>query len=143
MFDPETTYGQLIKPRHERLIQTLKSETGAKSLFHCCGSAYLFIPHLIDIGVDALNPVQVSAKNMEPQRLKAEFGERLAFWGGIDTQEVLPYQSAEAVKAETECCIDVFGKQGGYILNSVHNIQFEVPPENIVAMFDTGLNHRY
>ena len=143
MFDPDETYGKLIKPRHERIIQTLKSETGGKSLFHCCGSAYLFIPHLIDIGVDILNPVQVTAKNMDPDLLKDEFGDKMAFWGGINTQEILPYQSVEAVKAETERCIDIFGKRGGYILNAVHNIQFEVPPENIVAMFETGVNHRY
>ncbi len=143
MFDPDATYGRLIKPRHERIIQTLKSMTGAKSLFHCCGSAYLFIDHLIDIGVDVLNPVQVTAKNMEPERLKGEFGDRMAFWGGINTQDVLPYQSANAVRAETERCIGIFGKQGGYVLNSVHNIQFEVPPENVIAMFDAGLNHRY
>jgi uroporphyrinogen decarboxylase len=143
MFDPDQTYGALIKPRHERIIQTLKSDTGGKSVFHCCGSAYDFIPHLIDIGVDVLNPVQVTAKNMEPDRLKDEFGDRMAFWGGINTQETLPYGSVDAVRAETKRCIDIFGKQGGYILNTVHNIQFEVPPENIVAMFDVGINHRY
>lgn len=143
MFDPETTYANLIKPRHERIIQTLKSKTGGLSLFHCCGSAYDFIPHLLDIGVDILNPVQVTAKNMEPERLKAEFGDRLSFWGGINTQDILPYQSADAVRTETERCIDIFGEQGGYVLNAVHNIQFEVPPENIVSMFDTGLQHHY
>ncbi len=143
MFDPDAIYGRLIKPRHERIIQTLKSLTGGKSLFHCCGSAYLFIDHLIDIGVDILNPVQVTAKNMEPERLKEEFGDRIAFWGGINSQDVLPYQSADAVKVEAQRCIDIFGKQGGYILNAVHNIQFEVPPENIVAMFDAGVKHQY
>ncbi len=143
MFDPDGTYGRLIKPRHERIIQTLKSLTGGKSLFHCCGSAYQFIDHLVDIGVDVLNPVQVTARNMEPERLKEEFGDRMAFWGGINTQEILPYQSAEAVRQEAERCIEIFGKQGGYILNAVHNIQFEVPPENIVAMYDVGVNHHY
>jgi uroporphyrinogen decarboxylase len=143
MFDPDNTYGRLIKPRHERVIQTLKSKTGGLSLFHCCGSAYDFIPHLIDIGVDVLNPVQVTAKNMDPNLLKDEFGECMSFWGGINTQDILPYQSADAVRVETERCIDIFGKQGGYVLNAVHSIQFEVPPENIVAMFDTGLKHRY
>ncbi|HJM93779.1 MAG: uroporphyrinogen decarboxylase family protein [Alphaproteobacteria bacterium] len=143
MFDPDNTYGRLIKPRHERVIQTLKSKTGGLSLFHCCGSAYDFIPHLIDIGVDVLNPVQVTAKNMDPNLLKDEFGDCMSFWGGINTQDILPYQSADAVRVETERCIDIFGKQGGYVLNAVHNIQFEVPPENIVAMFDTGLKHRY
>jgi uroporphyrinogen decarboxylase len=143
MFDPDGTYGRLIKPRHERIIQTLKSLTGGKSLFHCCGSAYQFIDHLVDIGVDALNPVQVTARNMEPERLKSEFGDRMAFWGGINTQEVLPYHSSRQVATETERCISIFGKNGGYILNTVHNIQFEVPPENIIAMYDVGLHHRY
>lgn len=143
MFDPDAIYGRLIKPRHERIIQTLKSLTGGKSLFHCCGSAYQFIDHLIDIGVDALNPVQVTARNMEPERLKREFGGRMAFWGGINSQDILPYQSADAVKLEAQRCIDIFGKQGGYVLAAVHNIQFEVPPENILAMFDAGLNHHY
>ena len=143
MFDPDTTYTRLIKPRHERIIQTLKSLTGAKSLFHCCGSAYKFIDHLIDIGVDALNPVQITARNMEPERLKEEFGSRMAFWGGINTQEVLPYQSADVVRTETERCIEIFGRDGGYVLDAVHNIQFEVPPENVVSMYDTGLQHRY
>ena len=143
MFDPDAIYGRLIKPRHERVIQTLKALTGAKSLFHCCGSAYLFIDHLIDIGVDILNPVQVAAKNMEPERLKAEFGDRMAFWGGIDSQQVLPYGTPEEVRAETHRIIDVLGAGGGYVLNSVHNIQPEVPPENVVAMFDTGMAHRY
>ena len=143
MFDPNVTYAKLIKPRHERIIQTLKSLTGGKSLFHCCGSAYLFIEHLIDIGVDILNPVQVAAKNMEPERLKAEFGDRMAFWGGINTQQTLPQGTSEEVAAETRHVIDVLGKGGGYVLNAVHNIQPEVPPENIVAMYNTGLSHRY
>ena len=143
MFDPDSTYRDLIKPRHERIIQTLKAQTGAKSLFHCCGSAYLFIDHLIDIGVDVLNPVQVAAKNMEPERLKAEFGDRMGFWGGINTQSVLPYGTPQEVREETRRVIDILGKDGGYILNSVHNIQPEVSAENIVAMFDTGLEHRY
>jgi len=143
MFDPDATYGRMIKPRHERIIQTLKGLTGGKSLFHCCGSAYLFIEHLIDIGVDILNPVQVAAKNMEVERLKGEFGTRMAFWGGINTQATLPQGTPEEVIAETRHVIDVLGKGGGYVLNAVHNIQPEVPPENVVAMYDTGLAHRY
>ncbi len=143
MFDPDNVYAKYIKPRHERIIQSAKSLTGAKSLFHCCGSAYHFIDHLVDIGVDALNPVQVTAKNMEPERLKEEFGDRMAFWGGINTQRILPYGTPEEVGAETRRVIDIFGKGGGYVLNSVHNIQLEVPPENVVAMFDQGRAHAY
>jgi uroporphyrinogen decarboxylase len=145
MFDPDTIYKDIIKPHHRRMVQTVKSLTNqkAKVTFHCCGSAYHFIDHLIDIGVDVLNPVQVTAKNMEPERLKEEFGDRIGFWGGINTQRVLPFGTPEEVAEETKHIISVLGKGGGYVLNSVHNIQPEVPPENIVAMFETGRNHRY
>jgi uroporphyrinogen decarboxylase len=117
--------------------------TDAKLLFHCCGSAYHFIDHLIDMGVDALNPVQVTARNMEPERLKAEFGDRISFWGGINTQRLLPYGTPAEVTAETRRVIDILGRGGGYVVNSVHNIQPGVPPENIVAMFDEARNHGY
>jgi uroporphyrinogen decarboxylase len=145
MFDPENIYATYLKPRHRRMVETVKGLTGgrAKVCFHCCGSAYHFIPHLIDIGVDALNPVQVTARNMEPERLKEEFGDRICFWGGINTQRILPFGTAEEVAAETRRVIDILGKGGGYVLNSVHNIQAEVPPANVVAMFETGVNHRY
>ncbi len=93
--------------------------------------------------MDALNPVQVTAKNMEPERLKAEFGDRISFWGGINTQHTLPFGTAQEVAEETKRIISILGKGGGYVLNSVHNIQAEVPPENIIAMFETGANHRY
>ena len=142
MFDPEI-YAKLIKPRHRLMAETIKSNSKAKLCFHCCGSAYHFIDHLIDIGVDALNPVQVTAKDMEPERLKAEFGERIAFWGGINTQQILPYGTPEEVRAETRRIIEILGKGGGYVLNSVHNIQPEVPPENVVAMYEEGRRHRY
>jgi len=145
MFDPEAIYSRYLKPRHRRMVETVKGLTNgrAKVCFHCCGSAYHFIPHLIEIGVDALNPVQVTAKDMQPERLKAEFGDKLTFWGGINTQRILPFGTPEEVAAETRRIIDVLGKGGGYILNSVHNIQAEVPPENIVAMFETGVKHAY
>ena len=141
MFSPEI-YRKLIKPRHRRIVETIKSLTKAKILFHCCGSAYHFIDDLIDIGVDVLNPVQVTAKDMQPERLKAEFGDRIAFWGGINSQETLPLGTPQEVRAETRRIIDILGKGGGYVLNSVHNIQPGVPPENIVAMFDEGKTYR-
>lgn len=145
MFDPDGIYANYLKPHHARMVSTVKGLTGhkVKVCFHCCGSAYHFIPHLIDIGVDALNPVQVTAKNMEPERLKKEFGDKITFWGAINTQRILPFGSPEEVAEETRRIISILGKGGGYILNSVHNIQAEVPPENIVAMFETGLAHRY
>jgi uroporphyrinogen decarboxylase len=145
MFDPDGIYATYLKPRHRRMVETVKGLTDnkVKVCFHCCGSAYHFIPHLIEIGIDALNPVQVTAKNMEPERLKAEFGDRLSFWGGINTQRILPFGTPEEVAAETRRMIGILGKGGGYVLNSVHNIQAEVPPENVIAMFETGLSHRY
>ena len=145
MFDPDTIYKDYIKPHHRRMVETIKSLTNnkAKVCYHCCGSATKFIPHLIDIGIDALNPVQVTAKDMDPQDLKDAFGDRLSFWGAINTQQILPFGTPEEVVDETKRIISILGKGGGYILNSVHNIQAEVPPENIVAMFETGLAHRY
>jgi len=143
MFDPEGIYAKMIKPRHANLISSVKALSGAKIGWHCCGSAYPFIEHLIDIGVEALNPVQVTARNMEPDRLKSEFGKRVTFWGGINSQEILPNGSTAEVAAETCRIIEILGKGGGYVLNSVHNIQGGVPPENVVSMFDTGRAHRY
>lgn len=145
MFDPNTIYTKFLKPRHRRMVETVKSLTNnkAKVCFHSCGSVYHFIPHFIEIGIDALNPVQVTAANMEPERLKAEFGGKIAFWGGINTQRTLPFGTPAEVAAETRRIISILGKGGGYVLNTVHNIQAEVPPENIVAMFDAGLAHRY
>ena len=145
MFDPDSIYKDILKLRHGRMVSTVKGLTNnkAKVCFHCCGSAYHFIDHLIDIGVDALNPVQVTARNMEPERLKEEFGDRIAFWGAINTQKILPFGTTDEVVAETSRIIDILGKGGGYVLNAIHNIQAEVPPENIVAMFETGVRHRY
>ena len=143
MFDPEGIYATLMKPRHRRMVETVKGLGVDKVCYHCCGSAYKFIPHMIDIGVDALNPVQVTAKMMEPERLKADFGDRLSFWGGINTQRILPFGTPQEVAAETRRIIDILGAGGGYVLNAIHNIQPEVPPANIVAMYDTGLQHRY
>ncbi len=144
MFDPEGIYATYIKPHHRRMVETVKGyRRDLKVVFHCCGSAYSFIPHLIDIGVDGLNPVQVTAKNMEPERLKEEFGDKICFWGGINSQSVLPFGTPEEVRKETRRIISILGEGGGYVLNSVHNIQPEVPPENVVAMFEEGMKHRY
>jgi len=142
LFSPDY-YREVIKPRHYHAIQTIKAEYDVKVLFHSCGAVSDFIDDLADVGVDALNPVQVNAVGMEPERLKERFGERMAFWGGIDTQRLLPEGTTAEVAAETGRIIDVLGKGGGYVLNSVHNIQVEVPPENVVAMFDSARTHRY
>lgn len=134
-------YRELIKPRHKRMMDALKSRSNAKVHYHSCGSVYAVIEDLIEIGIDALNPIQVSARNMDAARLKEEFGDRVAFWGAIDTQRILPYASPEEVRAEVRRIIDSMAKGGGYILASVHNIQAEVPPENIVAMLEEGKSY--
>ena len=134
-------FRSMIKPRERELIAFIKKRTDAKIFFHSCGSIYEFIPDLIEIGVDVLNPIQVSAKDMDTKRLKQEFGDRLAFWGAVDTQQVLPFGSPEDVVAEVKKRIGDLAPGGGYILSSVHNIQAKVPPENIETMFDAALRY--
>jgi uroporphyrinogen decarboxylase len=131
-------YRQLIRPAHERVVETIRAHTRAKILYHTCGSVYRYIEDFISIGIDALNPIQVRAKNMDPERLKREFGGRIAFWGGIDSQHVLPHRSPQEVADEVRRIFGILGTGGGYVLAAVHNIQPDVPPENILAMFAAG-----
>jgi uroporphyrinogen decarboxylase len=129
-------YRKLFKPRHRQMIDLIKAKSDAKVLYHCCGAVKSLIPEFIDIGVDALNPVQVSSAGMDTAELKAQFGDRIAFWGGIDTQRVLPRGTTDDVRAEVQRRIRDLAPGGGYVLASVHNIQEDVPPENILAMVD-------
>lgn len=131
-------YRKYIKPRQKKLYDMIKKKTKAKLFYHSCGGIYPFISDLIEIGVDILNPIQVSAEGMNTERLKKEFGKELIFWGGIDTQYILPYGSPKEVKDEVRHRIEDLAPGGGYVLNSVHNIQPDVPPENVVAMFDVA-----
>lgn len=128
-------YRRLIRPYHERALDSARSLTSAKFLYHSCGSTYAYMNDFIEMGIHAVNPVQVTARNMDPARLKREFGDRLTFWGGIDSQHVLPHGNPAAVKAEVERMSAIMGAGGGYVLAAVHNIQPDVPPENIVALF--------
>lgn len=132
-------YCELIKPRQKRTFDFFKDRTPAKRFYHCDGAIYPTIEDLIEIGVDALNPIQVSAAGMgNTKRIKADFGDRLAFWGAIDTHHVLPRGTPEEVHREVRRRIIDLGPGGGYVICSVHNIQPEVPPENVVAMFDAA-----
>jgi len=131
-------YKKLVKPKDKLLIETVKSKTNAKFFYHSCGAVRDFIPDLIDIGVDILNPVQVSAKDMDTFRLKRQFGKYITFWGGgCDTQNVLPYGTSDQVRNEVKRRINDLAQEGGFIFSAVHNIQDGVPPENIMAMFET------
>jgi len=141
LFNPET-YREMIKPLHRRMISSVKSRADVKVLYHSCGAVAPMIGDLIDVGVDALNPVQITANNMDPAELKETYGDRISFWGGINTQQVLPYGTPDEVRAEVRRMIDLMGRGGGYVLNSVHNIQGDVPAENIVAMFDEARTYR-
>jgi uroporphyrinogen decarboxylase len=136
-------YRKLIRPAQERIVETIRAHTQAKILYHTCGSVYPYIDDFIAIGIDALNPVQVTAKNMEPERLQREFGGRIAFWGGIDSHRILPRGSAAQVAAEVKRMFQVMGRDGGWVLAAVHNIQPDVSPENICAMFQAGRECRY
>lgn len=129
------TYREVIKPYHQELFRFIKERTEARIFLHTCGSVYRLLPDLIDAGVEVLNPVQVSARDMDTRRLKAEFGDRLTFMGAIDTQRVLPFGSVKEVQAEVERRIAHLGPGGGYIVAPVHNVQADVPPENLVAMY--------
>lgn len=131
-------YRKLIKPHQRRLFDIYHARSQGKVLYHTCGSVAAIIPDLIEIGVDVLNPVQVRAAGMDPGTLKREYGRHLSFWGAIDTQQVLPRGTPEDVRDEVRRRIQELGPGGGYVLNSVHNVQPDVPPENIVAMFAAG-----
>jgi uroporphyrinogen decarboxylase len=132
-------YRELVKPVQQRMFEFFRQRTPAKRFFHSDGAVYPLIEDFIEMGVEALNPIQVSAAGMgDTARLKSEFGSRLAFWGAIDTHRVLPYGSPADVRAEVRRRIMDLGRGGGYVLCSVHNIQPEVPPENMVAMFDAA-----
>ena len=131
-------YREYVKPRQRKVFQLVKSKTDAKIFYHCCGSASYFLDDLAEIGVDIINPVQGSAKNMDAKMLKEEFGDKLCFWGAIDTQRVLPYGTTKDVEEEVKRRIRDLAPNGGYVLCAVHNIQPGVPPENIVAMYDAA-----
>ena len=138
LFDPRF-YRRVVQPRHRRLVQYVKSRTKAAIWYHTCGSCIDYIPDLLENGIDILNPVQVSAERMDPRELKERFGRRLAFWGGgIDTQRVLPFAKPDEVAAQVRRNVGIFKEGGGYVFNNVHNIQADVPPENVVAMFDAA-----
>lgn len=138
LFSPPI-YRSIVKPRQKRLVQYIKSRTSAKIWYHSCGSVLEYFPDLIDNGIDIFNPVQVSAKGMEPAKLKAAYGDRLTFWGGgVDSQHVLPRGTPAEVTENVRRNVEAFKPGGGYVFNNVHNIQADVPPENILAMYDAA-----
>ncbi len=135
-------WAEMIKPHYKKLCDWIHANTKWKTFFHCCGSIYNLIPHLIEAGVDILNPVQTSAANMEPKRLKEKFGNKIVFWGGgCDTQQVLGRATPEEIQQHIKERLDIFKQGSGYVFNQIHNIQANVPPENIVAMLETAYKY--
>ena len=136
-FIPTETYDEFFKPRQKQMCDYVKSHSSMATMLHCCGGIYELIPGLIEAGFDILNPVQINAVNMEPERLKGEFGKDIVFWGGgANTKSVLNNATPEQVKDHVKRNMDVFSVEGGFVFNTVHNIMPDVPPQNIMAMVE-------
>ena len=131
-------FDELWKPHYQKMINWIHTNTEWKVFKHSCGAIFPLIEGLLDSGFDILNPVQVSAAGMDPQLLKDTYGQRAIFWGGgVDTQKTLPFGTPKEVAAEVRKHCEIFGRDGGFIFNTVHNIQALTPTENLVAMFET------
>jgi len=133
-------YREFFKPRHAAMWQRAKQLADVKVMLHSCGDIGALIPDLIEAGLDAVNPVQISCPGMEPRALKANFGRDITFWGGgCDTRDVLPRSSPEEVARHVRRQVEILAPGGGFVFQQVHNILADVPPENIIAMFDAAL----
>jgi len=136
LISPEM-YRNKVKPYHAKLVKAIKEMSDCKVVMHSCGAIRDILPDFIEIGIDAINPVQTTCDGMDPTELKREFGKHLVFWGGgVDTQHVLCHARPEEVKQFVKASLQVFKPGGGYIFSQVHNIQPDVPVENILAMYE-------
>ncbi len=137
LISPEA-YREYYKPYHEKLWGRAKELADVKVQLHCCGGIYELLDDLIEAGLDMVNPVQISCRGMDPKRLKAEFGERITFWGGgCDTQRILPLSKPDEISKHVQELSSIFSPGGGFVFQQVHNILANVPPENVVAMFES------
>ncbi len=131
------TYRNLFKPFHVRVNEWIHAHTGWKTFIHSCGSIWRLLDDIVDAGFDALNPVQTSAADMDPAALKERYGARITFWGGgIDTQHVLPFGTPDEVRMMVAERMRIFGAGGGFVFNTIHNVQAGVPVENLLALYD-------
>ena len=136
-------YKTMIKSRHKKIYQYVKNNSDLYLFLHSCGSIYDFIPDIIDTGVDILNPVQFTAAKMDSITLKKDFGSKITFWGGgVDTQTLLPFGTTEEISSQVEEQIKIFGKGGGFVFAAVHNIQANVPVNNILALYNSAKQFR-
>ena len=137
-------YETFCLPYVKQLCDFVHENSDIKTFIHCCGSVEPLIPLLIEAGIDALNPVQISAANMDPATLKERYGGKICFWGGgCDTQTVLPTATPAEVDAHVRKQVNIFKPGGGFVFTAVHNIMGDVPPENIVAMYDAAFEESW
>lgn len=137
-FISRETYLDLYAPFHKRVTDWIHRNTTWMCMIHTCGSVVALLPDIIDAGFDIFNPVQCSAEGMDPKVLKERFGNRVTFWGGgVNTQHTLPFGTPDEVRREVRDRIDAFAPGGGFVFNSIHNIQAGTPIENVIAMFET------
>lgn len=130
-------FRELFKPFLKQMNDWVHENTNWKTFYHTCGSVVDFLDDFVDAGFDILNPVQISARGMDPQFLKNKYGDRLVFWGGgVDTQHTLPFAKPAEVRSEVRRNVEIFSRGGGYVFTPVHNIQANVPVENILALFE-------
>ena len=139
MISPEI-WRERIKPYTGRLISTFK-EMGLMTFYHSCGSLVPVIDDLIEVGLDFLDPIQVTAAGMRPEELFPQFGDKLSFHGAIDEVELLPHATPDEVYKETTRIIDILGRNGGYIVSPSHQVQGDTPPENVVAIFEAAKDY--
>ena len=130
------SYREFIKPRQAKAIELIRSKTKAKIFWHSCGAVSNLVPDFIELGIDILNPVQVRAHGMDAGELKSKYGDKIAFWGGVDSQRVLPSGTTEDVEGEVRHLLRAMAPGGGLVVCSVHNVQADVPPENFLTLYD-------
>jgi len=132
------TYRELYQPFHKQVNDWVHQHTAWKTFIHTCGSVVDLLSDFIEAGFDILNPVQSSAKGMDPRQLKARFGNSITFWGGgVDTQHTLPFGTPQQVRAEVAERIGIFAPGGGFVFNTIHNVQAQIPVENLLALYET------
>ena len=141
-FISKDLFAEMIKPYFKERIRVTKQYTKAAFLHHSCGSVYSLVDELIDSGVDILNPIQPKAQDMEPGRLKREFGSRIVFHGGVDTQELLPFATTQQVRDSIRETIEIMNRDGGYIFAAAHNLQPDVNIDNLLTMFEVANSYK-
>lgn len=143
LFVSQDLYRELFKPFHQIVNSWIHNHTTWKTFIHTCGSIYFLLPDLHEAGFDILNPVQISAVNMDPIQLKKQYGDWFTFWGGgVNTQKTLPFGSPEEVQEEVKNLISIFSENSGFVWNAVHNLQACIPIENLKVLFETIQTYR-